>query len=62
MNLRAILIKVWQDGRFDIREIIFLLESGVGLETLIDTLTLLSQRKITVNKAEEALEAKKCVR
>lgn len=62
MNLRAILSKVWQDGFFKIEEIVFLLESGADLETLVDTLTLLSKRRISVNKAEEALEAKKCVR
>ena len=62
MNLRAILVRVWQGGFFRVEEIVFLLESGADLETLVDTLTLLSERKITVNKAEEALEARKCTR
>jgi len=58
MTLRSLLVKVWQGRPFNISEIISLLRlSGVDPgNDLVDILSLVSEKRLSVNRAEEEIE------
>jgi hypothetical protein len=60
MTIRGILIKVWQGKPLYTKEMISLLELNVDSETIVDALSLLTEKKISVNRAEEMFEEARC--